>query len=364
MRTSLLWKLLAVQVSIIVVVIAVVWAAVDYLAADYFSALMSEYDISPTTTHQMFVDAVHRYLIQATLGALALAALLSFVLTRRLLRPLAEMAVVTRRIAAGDYSARVHARGRDEVGQLGAAFNRMADSLEEVDRLRKTMVADIAHELRTPLSNVRGYLEGLSDRVVPPSKETYELLQQEVLRLVRLVDDLQQLTKADAARANLRPQAVSLSELLQQVLDFDGYRIRGKQIAVETDVAEPADRLKADPDALLQVLRNLVENAWQYAEPGGRLRVAAAREDSEVRLEIANTGPAIAEDDLPYIFERFYRADKSRSRASGGAGIGLAIVKELVEAHGGSVAAASEDGWTRVWLRLPAAGPAAEKPRP
>ena len=353
MRITLLWKLLAVQVSVIAAVIGVVWFAVDTLAADYFSALMTEYDISPTRTHQMFVDAVHRYLIQATLGALGLALLLSFLLTRRVLRPLSQMAAVTRRIAAGDYSARVETTTGDEVGELGSAFNRMADSLERVEALRKTMVADIAHELRTPLSNVRGYLEGLSDRVVPPSKETYDLLQHEVLRLVRLVDDLQQLTKADAAQATLRPQAVALSELLQQVLDLDRYRVEAKRLTVETDIAEAADRLRADPDALLQVLHNLLQNASQYADEGGTVRVSAARADGGTTVTIANTGPPIDEADLPYIFERFYRADQSRSRESGGAGIGLAIVKELVAAHGGRVGAACAGGWTRVWFTLP-----------
>lgn len=354
MRITLLWKLLAVQVSVIAAVIGVVWFAVDTLAADYFSALMTEYDISPTRTHQMFVDAVHRYMIQATLGALALAVLLSFLLTRRVLRPLSQMAAVTRRIAAGDYSARVETTTGDEVAELGSAFNRMADSLERVEALRKTMVADIAHELRTPLSNVRGYLEGLSDRVVPPSKETYDMLQQEVLRLVRLVDDLQQLTKADAAQATLRPQAVTLSELVQQVLDLERYRVEAKGLTVETDIPEAADRLRADPDALLQVLHNLLQNASQYADEGGTVRVSAGCAGGGTTVTIANTGPPIAETDLPYIFERFYRADQSRSRESGGAGIGLAIVKELVAAHGGDVGVACADGWTRVWFTLPA----------
>ena len=353
MRGNLLWKLLAINLPIIALVVLVVWVAIDFLAADYFSALMEQYKIDPAETHQMFLDAVHRYLIQASLVAFALAALSSFLLTRRVLRPLSDMAEVTRRIAAGDYSARVETAANDEVGQLGLAFNRMADSLERVEGLRKAMVADIAHELRTPLTNVRGYLEGLADGVVTPSRDTLAMLQDEILRLVRLVEDLQQLTQAEAARAYLRRERLSLPGLLAEVLDFYRHEFDARAIAVETAVDDAAAEVEGDRDKLLRVLRNLVENAWQYTPEGGRLRITAERAGEGVRLCFANSGGGLGEADTQAIFERFYRAEKSRSRDSGGAGIGLAIVKELVEAHGGRVGAESEAGWTRIWLTLP-----------
>ncbi len=354
MRNRLIWKLLAVNLPIVAVVIAVIWAAIDFLAADYFMQLMKQYEISPSESHEMFVGAIHRYLIQVSLVAILVAAGLSLILTRRILRPLSDMAEVTQHLAAGDYGARVPVRAKDEVGELGAAFNEMAARLEQVEQLRKTMVADMAHELRTPLTNVRGYLEALADGVVPPSAQTFHMLQQEIMRLVRLVEDLNRLTKADAAAMALRREPVALPQLVGQALELYGYRFNGKQVTVETRIDDAAARVTGDPDKLLQVVCNLLQNAWQYTPQGGRVRVTAARGAEEIRLTVANTGAGIAEVDLPHVFERFYRADKSRSRDSGGAGIGLAIVKALIEPHGGKVGASSGDGETRIWFTLPA----------
>ena len=190
MRSRLLWKLLAINIPVIGAVVAVVWLTIDYLAADYFMALMKRYNVSPAETHAVFLDAVHRYLIHASIGAIVLATVLSLLFTRKALHPLERMTDAARRIAAGDYGARIETGSKDEVGELANAFNRMTDSLEKVENLRKSMVADIAHELRTPLTNIRGYLEGLSDGVVAPSKDTFDTLQTEVIRLVRLVEDL------------------------------------------------------------------------------------------------------------------------------------------------------------------------------
>lgn len=353
-KGGLRWKLLVMNVPIILAVILVIWLVIDYLAADYFATLMERYKIDPADTHQMFLDAVHRYLIQASIVAMVLAIGLSFLFTRRALRPLSEMAEVTRRLSAGDYTARVTIRSNDEVAQLGHAVNHMADSLEGVEELRKKMVGDIAHELRTPLTNIRGYLEGLSDGVVHPSEETFQMLQQEILRLVRLVDDLHQLTKAEAGGAFLRREEMDLARLVDQVLDLDRARFEQKRIDVTIDIPVDAVRVTGDRDKLLQVLRNLTQNAWQYTPDGGSLKITAVHDGNGVSLTFANTGPGINGEDLPFIFERFYRAEKSRSRDSGGAGIGLSIVKELVEAHGGSVGAASKDNETRFWLTLPA----------
>ena len=353
MKANLLWKLLAINLPIIGLIIVVIWLAIDFLAADYFSALMEQYNIDPAETHQMFLDAIYRYLIQASLIALVLAVVLSFLLTRRVLRPLSEMSDVTRRLAAGDYSARVAVGSKDEVGELGVAFNRMADSLERVERLRKTMVSNIAHELRTPLTNVRGYLEGMADEVVPPSKETFGLVESEILRLVRLVEDLQQLTKAEAAQAYLRRESVNLPALVAEVLQFSAHHFESRGISVETRFEAGTEQVQGDRDRLAQVLRNLTDNAWQYTAEGGSLRIESERLAAGLRLTFANSGGGMSEDDLAAIFERFYRAEKSRSRESGGAGIGLAIVKELIEAHGGTVGADSDAKETRVWFTLP-----------
>ncbi len=354
MRNSLLWKLLAINLPVIGTVILVVWLAIDFLAADYFAVLMSKYHISPTSSHQMFVEAIRSYLIKASLIALGLAALLSFVLTRAVLRPLRRIGDAAGRVAAGDYSARTEIASGDEVGQLGRAFDQMADSLEKIEQLRKAMIVDIAHELRTPLTNVRGYLEGMADGVVPPSKETFALLEGEILRLVRLIGDLNQLTRAEAAGAFLRREEVDLAEIIGQVMELYRRDFESRGIDTHTHIDEGATRVMADRDKLMQALRNLVQNAWQYTAPGGSVEISAAPAEGGVMLAVANTGAEIAEGDIPLIFERFYRADKSRSRESGGAGIGLAIVKSLIEAHGGRVGADSEAGQTRVWITLPA----------
>jgi signal transduction histidine kinase len=352
-KPRLLLKLLAVNLPLLVAVPVALWLAIDYLAADYFMTLMQRYNVNPADTHRMFLDAVHRYILWAGLGGVGLAVLLSFVLTQRVLRPLSEMALGARRIAQGNYEVRVRAASRDEVGELGRAFNAMADNLAQIEELRKAMVSDVAHELRTPLTNIRGYLEALRDGVVQPTPETFGMLQPEVLRLVQLVDDLSQLTRADAALALLAREPVSMVALVEEAVGLFAAAFADKRIELARRLAEDLPPVAADRARLLQVLRNLLDNALSYTPPGGTVTVSADRSDDGVRLTVTNNGAEIPAADLPFIFERFYRVDKSRSRASGGAGIGLAIVKQLVEAHGGQVGAESSDGTTRVWVALP-----------
>lgn len=354
MKQRLIWKLLLVNVvPVIAVVVVVIWLAIDRLAANYFMVLMDKYMVEPVETHRAFLIAIHHYLLWAGLAGLLLALLLSYLLTRRVLRPLSQMVAATREVATGNFSPRVEVVGADEVGELGVAFNRMADSLEKVEQLRKTMVADLAHELRTPLTNLRGYLEGLSDGVIYAEKATFAMLQLEVLRLVHLVEDLQQLARADAARAYLDKRQLDLNELVGEMLVLYRPNFEAKKIAVSCSVDPIAARICADRDKLLQALRNLLENAWKYTPVGGWLKVEAESLDGGTKVTFTNSGAVIDDGDLPYIFERFFRADRSRSRAAGGAGLGLAIVKELIEAHGGKVGAESRDGLTSIWFVLP-----------
>ena len=349
----LLWKLLGVNILVIGFVVIIVWVAIDYLAADYFVALMDKYHISPTSSHQMFIHAVHRYLIWATLAAILLAVVLSFLLMHRLLGPLTKMTEATRKIASGDYSGRVALQSEDEIGQLAASFNTMAESLQKIEQLRKTMMIDVAHELRTPLTNMQGYLEALRDGVITPSQETFQMLHGETLRLANLVEDILRLAKADAAKATLRKIEGSLTDLISHALDSFRPQFDNKKIAVETHFMGGADRTRFDPPKLLQVVNNLLQNAWQYTLPGGKVRICTESIPGGIKAAFANTGGEIAEADLPFIFERFYRAEKSRSREHGGAGIGLAIVKELIEAHNGQVGAEIVQDETRIWFSLP-----------
>jgi len=354
MRSRLHWKLLLVTtVPVIAVTVGIIWLAFDQLAADYFMVLMDKYMVSPTDTHRAFLAAVHRYLLWASLVALLLAFLLSYLLTRRVLRPLSQMINASHQISAGDFSARIEANPNDEIGELGAAFNLMADSLGKLERLRKTMVADVAHELRTPLTNLRGYLEGLNDGVIPPDQQTLQMLQQENLRLVSLVEDLGQLARADAAHAYLDRKSVDLQECLREIVTLYRMNFDEKQISLKTSFVEQMN-VQADRDKLLQAIRNLVENCWKYTPAKGRVTIACVPVANGLRVEFNNSGDGIPQQDVPFIFERFFTADPSRSREAGGAGIGLAIVKQLIEAHGGKVGAESKSGETCIWFELPA----------
>ena len=353
MKQSLLWKLLGINVLVIVFVMFIVWLAVDFLSAKYFVSLMKQYNISPVSSHRMFVDSVHRYLIWASLAAVFLALMLSFILTRRVLGPLTRMADITVRLASGDYSSRVPIRSHDEVGRLAEAFNHMAESLKAVENLRKNMLISVAHELRTPLTNIQGYLEALLDGVVPASRETFELLLEEALRLADLVESILRLSKADAARADLHKADIRVTEMIDQVLEAFRTQLQAKDITVERRYGESDIPLRADPGKLAQVMNNLIQNAVQYTDCGGTLTISTEQTDGAIKVMFANSGGDLSEEDVPFIFERFYRGEKSRSREHGGAGIGLAIVKELIEAHSGSVGAELANGETRVWYSLP-----------
>ena len=354
MRQRLLWKLLIGHIVPVFALVALwEWHDIDRRGEAYYRLLVSRYRIAPAEAHRLFLDDIQRNLVLGTLAALGLTLLLTYLLTRWVLRPLFQITASTRQVAHGNYAERVNVVSRYEVGQLADAFNHMAENLEKIEKLRKNMVADIAHELRTPLTNLRGYLEGLSDSVITPSPETFRMLEQEVLRLVNLVQDLQQLARADAARAFLERRELSLHELLRQIMDLYRPNFQEKEIEVRWRLEPGSERVFADPDKLLQAIRNLADNAWKYTPRGGVVTVSAVSGAEGITTVFENSGAVIAADDIPYLFERFFRADRSRSRDAGGAGIGLAIVKELIEAHGGTVGADSDESGTRVWFTLP-----------
>lgn len=353
MKSLLLRKLLFIIALVITLVVVIVWFSIDLFAADYFSFLMEKYGLPKDEVQGIFLEAAHRYIIWAGFAALLSAVLLSYLLIRRILGPLYQMGMVTGKVAQGDYTERVRVTSSDEIGELAKSFNRMTDSLQRFEQLRVTMVANVAHELRAPLTNMRGYLEALSDEVLPPSRKTFELLHDETLRLTALSNDLLTLSSADAARSTISPKNLNLREFIFHTLDLFRVQFASKEIAVETEFPDEEDEVTADPDKLGQVVHNLIQNVWQYTPRGGRVHVSVEPLPGWARVTFTNPGDGIAEEDLPFIFERFYRAEKSRSREYGGAGIGLAIVKELVEAHGGQVGAESSPAETRVWFTLP-----------
>ncbi len=358
MNRHLIFKLLAVNLVVIAFVTAVVWLSIDTLAAGYFVTLMEKYHISPEPAHAMFVDAVHRYLIWACLAAMGLAVWLSFLMLRRVLGPLTRMTLSTRHIAAGDFSARVPVDSRDEVGQLALAFNRMAASLEKIENLRRNLMIDVAHELRTPLTNMRGYLEALNDAVLPPSPQTLALLQNETMRLVQLVEDVLQQARADAVHGHLEIASLDLNTAVNAALAPYADAFHEKAMDVSVRAAQGAVHVPADARRMARVLRNLTDNAVRYATPASELTIEIAADVGQVTVSYTNRVQDVMPDDLPYLFERFFRGEKSRSRQHGGAGSGLSIVKELVTAHGGAVGAELlEESRIRIWFTLPKARP-------
>ncbi len=358
MRRSLLWKLLAINLVVVGVAMVVAAITIGQLSDAIFMSVMKQFRIEVEEIHDQFMAALTHSLVVTSIIAGGIGLLLSLVLFREFVRPLRAMMGMAGRIASGDYGARARVESRDEVGSLGDSLNRMAGALETLERLRKDLVANVAHELRTPLANLRGYLEAMHDGVTPPSAEAITSLHEEVMRLVRLVDALHELSLFDAHLPRMRPEAVDVGALVRRLLDLRRAEFQRKHITLHSEVAVNG-RPRADPDLLAQALGNLIDNAVKYTPPGGGVTVRAGASGQSVRIGVTNTGEGVAPEDLPFIFERFYRGEKSRSRTSGGAGIGLAIVKEVARVHGGDVGASSSGGETTVWLSLPAALPAA-----
>lgn len=282
-------------------------------------------------------------LLVAGMVAAVTAALSSLLVSRRIANPLQRMSAATRRIAAGRYGERVPVGEPDELGLLSENFNSMAAALEEAERKRLEMIGDVAHELRTPLSTLQGYMEGLIEGVVEPSNETWALLYEEAERMRRLVDDLRRLSQAEAKQLDLHPAAVRPGEMVRTATERMAPLFDEKGVDLVSAAPENLPRVFADSDRVVQVLTNLLGNALRHTPAGGRVLVETEVRGDSVVFGVEDTGEGIASEHLPHVFERFYRAEKSRSRgeARGGSGLGLAISKALVEAMGGSMRAES-----------------------
>lgn len=284
------------------------------------------------------------------------ATLITILLARRLMRPITALTSAAEGLQTGDLSYRVEVDENGEIGSLAEAFNSMAESLEESDGMRRTMTADIAHELRTPLANIRGYLEAAQEGIVQPDEGLLATVHEEAMMLQHLVEDLETLTQADAGRLQLDKERLSVPDVVVHVAD--AHRARSEAAGVSLTVVGPDDGLdvSADPVRLRQAIGNLVDNALRHTKSGGTVTIATARTSADVVVTVSDTGDGIPPEHLPHVFDRFYRADPSRNRATGGSGLGLAIVRQIAEAHSGSVEASSVVGaGTTVTLRLPAA---------
>jgi len=293
---------------------------------------------------QITYNTIGRFFLWGGLLAVAIAMLFTFILSRHILAPVKALAGVSRKFGKGDFSHRVDFKDKGEMGELGRSFNAMADDLERNERLRRNMVADVAHELRTPLSNLRGYLEAISDGLVKPDEATVHFLNEEVSSLSRLVDDLQELSLADAGELRMVFQPEDISRLIRETVTALQAEAAAKNLTMSASLPAALPEVNIDSHRIKQVLYNLLDNAVAHTGPEGRITVTAWQEEDRVYVSVADTGEGIPAEDLPLIFERFYRVDKSRTRSTGGTGLGLTISRRLVEAHGGSIDVRSKPG--------------------
>ncbi|MDT8911734.1 HAMP domain-containing sensor histidine kinase [Amycolatopsis sp. PS_44_ISF1] len=291
-------------------------------------------------------------------GILLLTIVVTGLASIRLIRPLHALTGAAQRMKAGETGARVRVRGKDEIARLAVAFNEMSETRERLETARKAMVSDIAHELRTPLSTIRGWLEATQDGISRLDQELAASLLEEALHLQHIVDDLQDLALADAGSLRVHPEPIDANVILTQLAAAHAPRAEASGVRLTvTPMDEP--ELTADPVRLRQSLDNLVSNAVRHTPRDGAVTVTGRREGGDVVFEVTDTGVGITSEDLPHVFDRFWRADRSRARGSGGSGLGLAIVRNLAEAHGGAVAVASTPGHGSTFtLRLPSEGPA------
>ncbi len=304
---------------------------------------------------EFFSRTLHAILVGISI-AIAIALLLGLFLARTLARPIRALTAATRAMAQGEFGAQVNVRTQDELGELGSAFNQMSTDLAHSLHLRRQMTADIAHDLRTPLSVILGYTEALHDGKFAGDPSIYAILHDEAQHLSRLIDDLRMLSLADAGELPLDRCHTPARELLERTAA--AHRVQAEQQGVQLRVVAPSDlpEVEVDPSRMQQVLSNLVSNALRYTAAGGQIALRGEMADGQVRLQVQDSGIGIAPDDLPYIFERFYRGDRARSQ-TGESGLGLPIAKSLVEMHQGVITVASHLGeGTTFTISLPVAG--------
>ncbi len=305
-----------------------------------------------------YIERTNRALLLGSIGAVAVAILLGLVLARTLSQPLRALTGAIKAMAGGELRQQVPVRSKDEVGELTVAFNQLSADLARAAQVQQQMTADIAHDLRTPLTVIAGYLESLRDGVLPPTQARFAMLYDEAQHLQRLVEDLRLLSLADAGQLSLQRSLVNPRALLERVAAT--YQQPAAQQQISLAVAAPADlpRVSADPERLVQVLANLISNALRYTPPHGSITLAAAADAATLHLSVRDTGAGIEPEALAHVFDRFYRADAARAHEQGTSGLGLAIARSLVLAHGGSIAIDSAVGvGTTVALTLPLSAP-------
>jgi two-component system sensor histidine kinase BaeS len=360
-RRRLVWKIFVSYLIIIFVGVIVLTTAAEFVVPSSFdrhlasmgsmmSSMMGSSSIGMDLDTDLFTNfrsAVNEALAIAAIAAVIAAVAVSFFVSRQVVTPVREMMLASKFIAAGHYEERVRVPGDavrdelDELAQLALSFNRMAAQLERVETMRRELIGDVSHELRTPLTAIKGSMEGLMDGVLPGNDETYMGIYKEADRLQRLVSDLQELSRVEAGAYDLELKPVVVRDLVAAAVNRLELQFEEKGVLLEVDIPSDLPQVRADEDRIGQVLLNLVGNALQYTPSGGKVSIAATHHDAEIIFSVSDTGIGISPEHLEHLFTRFYRVDKSRSRAGGGSGIGLTIAKHLVEAHRGKIWAES-----------------------
>ncbi len=301
-----------------------------------------------------FIERINLYLLYGALVGMGIALLLGIILSRTLTRPIRELTRATHAVSEGDLSQQVPVRSKDELGELARAFNKMSTELSRSINARKQMTADIAHELRTPLSLILGHAEAVHDGVLPPSPENFEIIREEATRLEHLINDLRILSLADAGELSMQVETIEPQRLILEVASLYQYQAQRKNITFAVEIAPDLPLVEVDPGRITQVLTNIVDNALRHTPEGGQIILAARQVEVMVELSVQDSGPGLNIEDADRIFERLYRADPSRYREDGGSGLGLAIAKSIIQAHGGQISAESEPGaGLKIRIRLP-----------
>ena len=330
----------------------------DGQVVGYLIPMQAPYEGTPRELQ--FIQRINRLLLYGTLIGAAIALFLGVILSRSLTRPIRELTQATHAVSEGDLSQQVPVRSNDELGELAQAFNRMSSELSRSVNSRKQMTADIAHELRTPLSLILGHAEAVHDGVLPPTRENFEIIREEATRLEHLVNDLRILSLADAGELSIQPETIDPQRLLQDVASTYQFQAQQKNITLALDLAPALPTIEVDPGRMTQVLTNILDNALRHTPQGGKIVLSAREVDHQVELSIQDSGPGLQKEDLERIFDRFYRTDASRQRGeafAGGSGLGLAIARSIVQAHGGQISAESgPGGGLRVIITLPDKG--------
>lgn len=289
---------------------------------------------------EIFTDKVNKIIIIAAIFVSLLTILISYYFSRYLTRPLLQMNQIAGKIVKGDFDHHVELKGNDELAELGHSFNNMVDKLKYLEKIRNDSTSDLAHELRTPLTTINSYLEGIKEGVISVNSNTIKEIEEELQRLIKLVNRLGDLTNVEKKIIHEEVENVSFSDILQNIIDRYLPIADEKDISIESMIEEKL-KILADPDNIETIIINLLANAIKYTDEGGKVLISLKKEDKKLIFKISDTGIGISSQDLPFIFERFYRTDKSRSIKTGGTGIGLTITRELVHAMGGTIEAES-----------------------